>query len=41
MIIFIINNSTKLCQITLRINKFIHKRKVVPFLPHCATLGRS
>jgi len=30
MIIFINNNSTKFCQITLRIKRFIHKRKVVP-----------
>jgi len=35
MIIFINNKSTKFCQITLRIKRFIHKRKVVPFfLPH-------
>jgi len=31
MIIFTNNNSTKFCQITLRINLFIDKRKVVPF----------
>jgi len=31
MIIFINNNSTKFCQITLRIKRFVHKRKVVPF----------
>ena len=35
MIIFINNKSTKFCQITLRIKRFIHKRKVIPFfLPH-------
>jgi len=31
MIIFINNNSTKFCQITLRIKRFLHKRKVIPF----------
>jgi len=31
MIIFISNMSTKFCQITLCIERFIHKRKVVPF----------
>ena len=32
---FINNMSTEFCQITLRIKRFIHKRKVVPFfLPH-------
>jgi len=33
MIIFINNKSgpTKFCQITLRIKRFVHKRKVVPF----------
>jgi len=31
MIIFINNNSTKFCQITLHIRRFIHKGKVVPF----------
>jgi len=31
MIIFVNNKSTKFCQVTLHINKFIHKRKVVPF----------
>jgi len=35
MIIFINNKSTKFCQITLRIKRFIGKRKGVPFfLPH-------
>jgi len=29
--IFINNMSTKFCQITLHIKRFIHKRKVVPF----------
>jgi len=33
MIIFINNKSTKFRQLTLRITRFIHKRKVVPFLP--------
>ena len=31
MIIFINNKSTKFRQLTLRITRFIHKRKVVPF----------
>jgi len=31
MIIFTSNKSTKFCQIILRIKRFIHKRKVVPF----------
>ena len=31
MIIFINNKSTKFCQITLRIKRLIHRRKVVPF----------
>jgi len=31
MVIFTDNNSAKFCQITLRIKKFIHKRKLVPF----------
>ena len=31
MIIFIDTKSTKFCQITLRIKRFIHKRKVVLF----------
>jgi len=31
MIIFINKNSTKFCQITLCIKRFIHRRKVVPF----------
>jgi len=35
MIIFINNKSAKNCQITLCIKKFIHKRKVVPFLLPC------
>jgi len=35
MIIFINNKSTKFCQITLHMKRFIHERKVVPFfLPH-------
>jgi len=35
MIIFTNNKSTKFCQITLRIKRFIDKRKAVPvFLPH-------
>jgi len=35
MVIFINNKSTKFCQITLRIKRFIHKRNMVPFfLPH-------
>jgi len=35
MTIFINNKSTKFCQITLHIKRFIHERKVVPiFLPH-------
>jgi len=34
MILFINNESTKFCQTTLRIKRFIHKRKVVPFLLH-------
>jgi len=35
MTIFINNKSTKFCQITLRIKRFIDKRKVVPFFrPH-------
>jgi len=34
MITFISNKTNKFCQITLRINRYIHKRKVVPvFLP--------
>ena len=34
------NKSTKFCQITLRIKRFIHKRKVVPFfLPHGVYVG--
>jgi len=40
MIIFINNSynmSTKFCQITLHIKRFIHERKVIPFfLPHSA-----
>jgi len=31
MTIFINNKSTKFCQITLRVKRFIRKRKVVPF----------
>jgi len=31
MIIFINNKSTKFCHVTLRIKRFIHKRKVAPF----------
>jgi len=31
MIIFANDENTKFCQITLRIKRFIHKRKVVPF----------
>jgi len=31
MIIFSNNKSTKFCLIALHINRFIHKRKVVPF----------
>jgi len=31
MIIFIKNKSTIFCRITLHIERFIHKRKVVPF----------
>jgi len=34
MKIFISNKSTIFCQITLHIKRFIHKRKVVPFLPY-------
>jgi len=36
MIIFINNKSTKFCQITLHIERFIRKRKVVPFF--CLTV---
>jgi len=32
MIIFMNSKSTKFCQIILRIKRFIHKRKVIPFL---------
>ena len=39
MIIIINSKSTKFCQITLRIKRFIHKRKVVPFsLPRSVDL---
>ena len=31
MIIFVNNKTTKLCQITLRIKRYINKRKVFPF----------
>jgi len=31
MIMFIYNKSTKFYQITLRIKRFVHERKVVPF----------
>ena len=31
MIIFANDENTKFCQITLRIKRFIHKRKVIPF----------
>jgi len=42
MIIFTNNKSTKFCQITLCIKRFIHKRKVVPFfLPHGVHQSRS
>ena len=44
MIIFINNKSTKFRQLTLRITRFIHKRKVVPFSPahdvHCLRCTR-
>jgi len=36
MIIFVNDKSTKFCQITLHIKRFIHKRKVVPFF--CRTV---
>ena len=36
MIIFIKNKSTKFCQTALRIKRFMHKRKVVPFF--CLTM---
>ena len=42
MTIFTDNKSTKFCQITLCIKRFIHKRKVVPFfLPHGVHQSRS
>jgi len=42
MITFINNINTKFCLMTLRIKRFIHKRKVVLFfLPDGATLGHS
>ena len=35
MIMFINNKTTKFCQITLHIKRFVHKRKGVRFfLPH-------
>jgi len=44
MIIFINSESAKFCQIKLRIKRFIHKRKVVPFFcftVYIATLWRQ
>ena len=39
MTIFINNKSTKFRQITLRIKRFIHKRKVIPFF--CLSVYRA
>jgi len=42
MIIFINNKSTKFCQSTLRVKKFIQERKSVPFfLPDAGVNDRN
>ena len=39
LIIFINNNSTKLCQITLRIKRFNHQRKLFFSAAQCRTVS--
>ena len=41
MVTFTNTKSTKFCQITLHIKRFIHKRKVVLFLPHGIDVARE